>query len=173
MIAYNQHLRSLIFHVAKFLSCLRQASTAWMRSRCSWNWASWTVTDCRWVRFLAVLVRSCNWLVVTGCHLDYFPINIGFLVIPIDEVIFFRGVAQPPTRCKSQRFPKQHFTIQDLLGDAQRLCEVSPEAVATTRNLETYHSQSNPTGMRNVAACTEEYPCLSGLRRAIGIQWSW
>ena len=27
----------------------------------------------------------------------YFPINIGFLIIPIDEVIFFRGVAQPPT----------------------------------------------------------------------------
>ena len=32
-----------------------------------------------------------------GCHLDYFPINIGFLIIPIDEVIFFRGVAHPPT----------------------------------------------------------------------------
>ena len=28
----------------------------------------------------------------------YFPINIGFLIIPIDELIFFRGVAQPPTR---------------------------------------------------------------------------
>ena len=28
----------------------------------------------------------------------YFPINIGFLIIPIDEVIFFRGVfPQPPT----------------------------------------------------------------------------
>ena len=37
-------------------------------------------------------------------HLDgglvaifYFPINIGLLIIPIDELIFFRGVAQPPT----------------------------------------------------------------------------
>ena len=28
----------------------------------------------------------------------YFPINIGLLIIPIDELIFFRGVAQPPTR---------------------------------------------------------------------------
>ena len=33
-----------------------------------------------------------------GCHDFYFPRNIGFLIIPIDEVIFFRGVAQPPTR---------------------------------------------------------------------------
>ena len=31
-------------------------------------------------------------------HQFYFPINIGFLIIPIDELIFFRGVAQPPTR---------------------------------------------------------------------------
>ena len=28
----------------------------------------------------------------------YFPRNIGNLIIPIDELIFFRGVAQPPTR---------------------------------------------------------------------------
>ena len=28
----------------------------------------------------------------------YFPINIGNVIIPIDEIIFFRGVAQPPTR---------------------------------------------------------------------------
>ena len=26
-------------------------------------------------------------------HQFYFPINIGFLIIPIDELIFFRGVA--------------------------------------------------------------------------------
>ena len=30
-------------------------------------------------------------------HQFYFPINIGNVIIPIDEVIFFRGVAQPPT----------------------------------------------------------------------------
>ena len=28
-----------------------------------------------------------------GCHFWNFPINIGFLIIPIDEIIFFRGVA--------------------------------------------------------------------------------
>ena len=33
-----------------------------------------------------------------GCHEFYFPRNIGLLIIPIDEIIFFRGVAQPPTR---------------------------------------------------------------------------
>ena len=27
----------------------------------------------------------------------YFPIFVGFLIIPTDEIIFFRGVAQPPT----------------------------------------------------------------------------
>ena len=31
----------------------------------------------------------------------YVPINIGLLIIPIDELIFFRGVAQPPTRYMS------------------------------------------------------------------------
>ena len=35
-----------------------------------------------------------------GCHCLDFPINFGFLIIPIDERIFFRGVAQPPTRYK-------------------------------------------------------------------------
>ena len=36
-----------------------------------------------------------EWLPLFG----YFPINIGlFVIIPIDELIFFRGVAQPPTR---------------------------------------------------------------------------
>ena len=29
----------------------------------------------------------------------YFPSHIGCLIIPIDELIFFRGVFQPPTRC--------------------------------------------------------------------------
>ena len=31
----------------------------------------------------------------------YFPINIGCLIIPIDELIFFRGVAQPPSTLPS------------------------------------------------------------------------
>ena len=33
-----------------------------------------------------------------GCHQFYFPRNIGNVIIPIDELIFFRGVAEPPTR---------------------------------------------------------------------------
>ena len=37
------------------------------------------------------------WLVV-WLPFFVFPRNIGFLIIPIDEFIFFRGVAQPPTR---------------------------------------------------------------------------
>ena len=33
-----------------------------------------------------------------GCHQFYFPINIGNLIIPIDELIFFqRGGPGPPT----------------------------------------------------------------------------
>ena len=28
----------------------------------------------------------------------YFPIQLGIIIIPMDELIFFRGVAQPPTR---------------------------------------------------------------------------
>ena len=34
------------------------------------------------------------WLVVTGCHEFYCPIHSGFLIIPMDELIFFRGVAK-------------------------------------------------------------------------------
>ena len=29
-----------------------------------------------------------------------FPINIGNVIIPTDELIFFRGVGQPPARFK-------------------------------------------------------------------------
>ena len=33
-----------------------------------------------------------------GCHFWHFPINIGNFIIPIDELIFSRGVAQPPEK---------------------------------------------------------------------------
>jgi len=41
-----------------------------------------------------------SWLVVTGTWLDYdFPETVGNgIIIPTDELIFFRGVGQPPTR---------------------------------------------------------------------------
>ena len=41
-----------------------------------------------------------------GCHEFYFPRNIGCLIIPIDEVIFFRGVAQPPTSLGNLHIPR-------------------------------------------------------------------
>ena len=42
---------------------------------------------------------SLEWLVGGLEHQFYFPILIGFLIIPMDEVIFFRGVAKKtPTR---------------------------------------------------------------------------
>ena len=34
-------------------------------------------------------MRKLSWLVVTGCHEFYFPINIGCLIIPIDELHHF------------------------------------------------------------------------------------
>ena len=37
------------------------------------------------------------WVVVWLTSILYFPMTIGFIIIPIDELIFFRGVAQPPT----------------------------------------------------------------------------
>ena len=46
-----------------------------------------------------------------GCHQFYVPRNIGFLIIPIDELIFFRGVAQPPTRVYSN--PLKDRTVVD------------------------------------------------------------
>ena len=41
----------------------------------------------------------CVYIILVGGleHQFYFPKNIGFLIIPIDELMFFRGVAQPPT----------------------------------------------------------------------------
>ena len=38
-----------------------------------------------------------SWLVVWLPSILFSQKNIGFLIIPIDELIFFRGVAEPPT----------------------------------------------------------------------------
>ena len=40
----------------------------------------------------------------------YCPINLGNLIIPIDELIFFRGVAQPPTRYLMTSWAVRIFT---------------------------------------------------------------
>ena len=45
----------------------------------------------------------------------YFPRNIGNVIIPIDELIFFRGVAQPPTSIHISQFPLNGM-IPALLG---------------------------------------------------------
>ena len=49
------------------------------------KWFKW---DFRWFK---------NWLVVWLPSI-LFSHSVGLLIIPIDELIFFRGVAQPPTR---------------------------------------------------------------------------
>ena len=49
----------------------------------------WCWSDVEWTN---------DWLVVWLPWIWHFPINIGLLIIPIDELLFFRGVAQPPTR---------------------------------------------------------------------------
>ena len=37
-----------------------------------------------------------DWSVVS--NILYFPFHIWVVILPIDELIFFRGVGQPPTR---------------------------------------------------------------------------
>ena len=46
-----------------------------------------------WCRFMA------NWWFETCFIFPY----VGNVIIPIDELIFFRGVAQPPTKIRAQR----------------------------------------------------------------------
>ena len=72
-------------------------------------------------------------MVVGGLeHQFYFPMNLGLLIIPIDELIFFRGVAQkPPTsygqwHCLTQITafmvswsPEAAKIIQDISADPQ------------------------------------------------------
>ena len=64
------------------------------------NGEKWWFTQEKWC-FSHGLCNSWpegNYL-VGGLVAFFFPRNIGFLIIPIDELIFFRGVAQPPTSC--------------------------------------------------------------------------
>ena len=55
--------------------------------------------------FQSIAIAIAGWWF--GCHQFYFPRNIGNVIIPIDEVIFFRGVAlahQPDCHCHPQQF---------------------------------------------------------------------
>ena len=56
-------------------------------------------------RHIRILLVGGEWLP----WMDYFPILIGVaFIIPIDELIFFRGVAQPPTRLGFRRCVLAH-----------------------------------------------------------------
>ena len=55
-------------------------------------------------RWLMKLGESYILILVGGLeHQFYFPRNIGNFIIPIDELIFFRGVAEPPTRIEGYK----------------------------------------------------------------------
>ena len=58
-----------------------------------------------------------------GCHFWHFPINIGLPIIPIDELIFFRGVAQPPTSLDYVlvRLHKPHGKSENIIRSHQEL----------------------------------------------------
>ena len=45
----------------------------------------------------SMLHHSYGYLVGGFKHLDYFPFHIWNVILPIDELIFFRGVGIPPT----------------------------------------------------------------------------
>ena len=66
------------------------------------------------------------WLVGNGCHFQYFPyfpINLGNVIIPIDEIIFFRGGPTTNqivflivfTRWKRPIAPRMNFQIEFLV----------------------------------------------------------
>jgi hypothetical protein len=47
------------------------------------------------------LPRGINfWLVLTGTWRFYFPFHTWDVILPIDEVIFFKMVIAPPTRIR-------------------------------------------------------------------------
>jgi hypothetical protein len=52
-----------------------------------------------------------GWLVGGLEHEFYFPFHIWDVILPIDEVIFFRGVGQPPTSVDSYK-----TMVNDIIG---------------------------------------------------------
>ena len=57
----------------------------------------WLVRTLWWLGTGFVAFKKYNWLVVWNMNFYDFP-YIGKFIIPTDEIIFFRGVGQPPTR---------------------------------------------------------------------------
>ena len=73
---------------------------------------------------------ACSYYLVGGLvAIFYVPRNIGNFIIPIDELIFFRGVAQPPTRNDDYSsmiiwgFPKMEVAQNDLFMFGEILLE--------------------------------------------------
>jgi len=52
-----------------------------------------------------------GWLVVTGTWLLFVPYIGNGIIIPTDEIIFFRGVGIPPTRIE----PESYDNINSLI----------------------------------------------------------
>ena len=71
---------------------------SWQRQDSYWPWVVRPFAIPRGCEVMLFILAMEIWLVGGLVAIFYFPINIGFRIIPIDELIFFRGVAQPPTR---------------------------------------------------------------------------
>ena len=65
-----------------------------------WQWISHLIFTC------PVLV----WVVVSSMNFifQYFPFHLWDVILPIDELIFFRGIGQPPTSSFLAVFPASH-----------------------------------------------------------------
>ena len=88
-------------------------------SRSQVSWRKLQVCRCEQIRW--VFAKQ-DWLVVWNHGiLNDFP-YIGNVIIPTDEVIFFRGVGQPPTRKVGIRKDKKFFCtkIQFMKWDLNR-----------------------------------------------------
>ena len=86
----------VVFHVSPWPSCA-------LSKKC-WKSAGNHRTDTGWSSWFSLVPWSSDLILAGwwfGCHQFYFPINIGNVIIPIDEIIFFRGVgilAHQPVR---------------------------------------------------------------------------
>ena len=67
-----------------------------------WNPGWWFQTWLDYFPYYIIWEVGCgwifySWLVISNMTV-YFPFHIWHVVLPIDELIFFRGIGQPPTR---------------------------------------------------------------------------
>ena len=117
-----------LFHdfpmIVLWFSCDFPITYNWYFGRLLWSYprwwkslwfpweSSWIPPKIYWIIYWKMIQKSrlsTGWWF--GCHFWHCPMNIGFLIIPIDELIFFRGVAQPPT---SQSWVHQLYDLRLL-----------------------------------------------------------